>query len=157
MPRRPYKKLKTKIDPIFGNIEVAKLINYTMVDGKKSIARSIIYTIFDKLSKEKQDPLRILHQAIQHVSPNYEVKSRRLGGASYLVPIEVRKNRRLFLALNWILIAAKSRSNKEYNTFSDKLMAELIDAAKNQGQAVNKKLQVEKLADANKAFAHLKW
>ena len=157
MPRRPYKKLSTKIDPVFDNFEVAKLINYTMVDGKKSVARKIVYTIFDQLTKQQQDPLRILHQAIQHVSPTYEVKSRRLGGASYLVPIEVRKNRRMFLALNWIIIAAKTRSNKEYHTFADKLMAELLDASKNQGQAVNKKLQTEKLADANKAFAHLKW
>lgn len=157
MPRRPYKKRATKIDPVFSNLEVAKLINYTMVDGKKSVARKIVYTIFDQLTRQQQDPLRILHQAIQHVSPTYEVKSRRLGGASYLVPIEVRKNRRMFLALNWIIIAAKTRSNKEYHTFADKLMAELLDASKNQGQAVNKKLQTEKLADANKAFAHLKW
>ena len=157
MPRRPYKKLATKIDPVFDNLEVAKLINYTMVDGKKSVARKIVYPIFDQLTKQQQDPLRILHQAIQHVSPTYEVKSRRLGGASYLVPIEVRKNRRMFLALNWIIIAAKTRSNKEYHTFADKLLAELLDASKNQGQAVNKKLQTEKLADANKAFAHLKW
>jgi len=157
MPRRPYKRIPTKVDPVSGNLEVAKLINYTMVDGKKSVARNIVYTIFEELTKQKQEPLKILHQAIQHVSPTYEVKSRRLGGASYLVPTEVRKNRRLFLALNWIIIAAKSRSNKEYHTFASKLMAELLDAAKNQGQAVNKKLQTEKLADANKAFAHLKW
>lgn len=157
MPRRPYKRLKTNNDPLYGNIEVAKLINYTMIDGKKSVARGIVYSIFDKLTKENQDPLKILHQAIQHVSPTYEVKSRRLGGASYLVPTEVRRSRKLFLALNWIIIAAKSRSNKEYRTFADKLQAELLDASKNQGQAVNKKLQTEKLADANKAFAHLKW
>lgn len=157
MPRRPYKKRATRIDPVFSNLEVAKLINYTMLDGKKSVARNIVYDIFDQLAKQKQDPLKILHQAIQHVSPTYEVKSRRLGGASYLVPIEVRKNRRLFLALNWIIVAAKSRSNKEFHTFADKLLAELLDASKNQGQAVNKKLQTEKLADANKAFAHLKW
>ncbi|OGK23878.1 30S ribosomal protein S7 [Candidatus Roizmanbacteria bacterium RIFCSPHIGHO2_02_FULL_37_9b] len=157
MPRRPYKKRLTISDPVYDSLEVAKLITYIMLDGKKSVARKIVYSVFDKLNKQDQDPLRVLHQAIQHVSPSYEVKSRRLGGASYLVPIEVRKNRRLFLALNWIIIAAKTRPNKEYHTFADKLLAELLDAAKNQGQAVNKKLQTEKLADANKAFAHLKW
>lgn len=157
MPRRPYKKRAAESDSVYDSFEVAKLITYIMLDGKKSVARNIVYSVFDQLKNQKQDPLKTLHQAIQHVSPTYEVKSRRLGGASYLVPIEVRKNRRLFLALNWIIIAAKTRTNKEYHTFADKLMAELLDAAKNQGQAVNKKLQTEKLADANKAFAHLKW
>ena len=157
MPRRPYKRRPTKIDPLFENHEVAKLINYIMLDGKKTVARSIVYTIFNKLVEQNQEPLKVLHMAIQHVSPTYEVKSRRLGGASYLVPTEVRKNRKLFLALNWIVEGAKSRSNKEFHTFAEKLLAELLDASKNQGQAVNKKQQTEKLADANKAFAHLKW
>jgi len=157
MPRRPYKKREIDPDYIYNNHEVAKLINYIMFEGKKTIAKQIVYIAFEELKKQKQDPLRILHLAILHVSPTHEVKPRRLGGASYLVPTEVRKDRKLFLALNWIIEAAKAHSNKEFHSFSDKLLAELLDASKNQGQAVNKKMQTEKLAEANKAFAHLKW
>ncbi len=157
MPRRPYKKSTVKPEPVYNSPEVTKLINYIMTDGKKSVAQNIVYEVLDQLKKQQQDPVRILHLAIQHVSPNFEVKPRRLGGASYLVPIEVRRERRIFLALNWIILAAKARPNKEYHTFTAKLLAELLDAAKNQGQAVNKRLQTEKLAEANKAFAHLKW
>ncbi|OGK23397.1 30S ribosomal protein S7 [Candidatus Roizmanbacteria bacterium RIFCSPLOWO2_01_FULL_37_13] len=157
MPRRPYKKQAVKTEPVHNSLEVTKLINYIMMDGKKSVAQNIVYQVFSQLKKQQQDPLKVLHLAIQHVAPNYEVKPRRLGGASYLVPSEVRKERRLFLALNWIVEAAKTRSNKEYHTFTDKLLIELLDASKNQGQAVNKRLQTEKLAEANKAFAHLKW
>ncbi|MBI4226201.1 30S ribosomal protein S7 [Candidatus Roizmanbacteria bacterium] len=157
MPRRPYKKRTVKPDPVYNSNEVTKLINYIMIDGKKTVAQKIVFDVFNLLKEKQYDPLRILNQAIQHVSPNYEVKPRRLGGASYLVPTEVRRERRLFLALNWIIVGAKARSNKEYHTFSQKLLAELLDASKNQGQAVNKRLQTEKLAEANKAFAHLKW
>lgn len=157
MPRRPYKKRANKPDSVHNSLEVIKLINYVMTDGKKTVAQNIVYDVFEQLKKQEQDPLRILNLAIQHVSPHYEVKPRRLGGASYLVPSEVRKERRLFLALNWIIEAAKSRPNKEYHRFNEKLLAELLDASKNQGQAVNKRLQTEKLAEANKAFAHLKW
>jgi len=98
-----------------------------------------------------------LRQAIDNVSPLHEVKPRRLGGASYLVPIEVRRERKLFLALNWLIEAARSKSNKEYHSFDKKLLTEILEAAKNQGNAVAKKLQTEKLAEANKAFSHLKW
>lgn len=157
MPRHFYKKRTIRKDPIYGSYEVAKLINYVLVDGKKSVAQKIVYDIFDELKKNNQDPLRLLSQAIDNVAPTYEVKPRRLGGASYLVPIEVRKERKLFLALNWIVNAAKARSNKEYHSFEKKLLTELIEASKNQGQAVAKKLQTEKLAEANKAFSHLKW
>jgi len=157
MPRRPYKKRVAKPDSVYNSLEVAKLMNYIMTKGKKTLAQNIVYSVFNQLKKQQQDPLKILQQAIQHISPSHEVKPRRLGGASYLVPTEVRRERRLFLALNWIVEAAKARPNKEYHTFADKLLAELLDAAKNQGQAVNKRLQTEKLAEANKAFAHLKW
>lgn len=157
MPRRQYKKSITPDDPVYKSFEVSKLINYVMEDGKKSIAKKIIYNVFQKLEKNKKDPLKTLQQAIYNVAPNYEVKPRRLGGASYLVPIEVRKERKLFLALNWIVDEARSRSNKEYKTFEDKLYTELAEAALNQGNAVSKRAQTEKLAEANKAFAHLKW
>ena len=157
MPRRPYKKRAAKSDAVYNSFEVTKLINYVMTNGKKSVASNIVYYVLNQLKQRQQDPLRTLHQAIQHVSPNYEVKPRRLGGASYLIPTEVRRERRIFLALNWIIETAKARPNKDYHTFAEKLLAEISDAAKNQGQAVNKRLQTEKLAEANKAFAHLKW
>ncbi len=157
MPRRRYKKRAVKSDPLYKSDEVIKLINYIMRDGKKQVAEKIVYEVLQKLEKEKVDPLKTLHLAIQNVAPNFEVRPRRLGGASYLVPIEVRRERKLFLALNWIVEAAQSRSNKEYKSFENKLYTELLEASQNQGNAVNKKNQTEKLAEANKAFAHLKW
>lgn len=157
MPRHSYKKTKVKTDKIYHSHEVAKLINYIMLDGEKSVAEKIVYDAFEELKKQNQDPLRILHQAIDNTSPNSEVKPRRLGGASYLVPIEVRRDRKLFLALNWIVQAAKSRSNKEFHNFYKKLLAELVEASNNQGQAVAKKQATERLAETNKAFSHLKW
>lgn len=157
MPRRPYKKRKAESDPTFNSYEVAKLVSYIMLDGKKSIAENIVYSVLDEIKKEGKDPLDILHQAINNVSPRFEVKPKRLGGASYLVPTEVRKERALFLGLNWIVNAATARPNKEYHSFAKKLLAEIRDAIQNQGQAVSKRLQTEKLAEANKAFSHLKW
>lgn len=157
MPRHQYKKKEKKPDSLYNSLEISKLINYVMKDGKKTVAEKIVYQVFDELKKQNKDPEMVLHQAIQNVAPLHEVKPKRLGGASYLVPIEVRKERRLFLALNWIINAAATRSNKEYNSFYKKLYTELLDASTNQGAAVNKKLQTEKLAAANKAFAHLKW
>lgn len=157
MPRNLYKKNKTKPDSIYNRLEISKLINYMMISGKKAVAQKIIYQVFDRIKKDGKDPIQTLNEAIQNVAPNYEVKPRRLGGASYLVPIEVRRERRLFLALNWIIEAARSRPNKEFHTFTDKLYTELLEASKNQGQAVAKKAQTEKLAEANKAFSHLKW
>ena len=157
MPRHLYKKNQTKPDSIYNSLEVAKLINYIMENGNKKVAQRLVYQAFDRIKKENKDPIEILLQAIRNVAPNYEVKPRRLGGASYLVPIEVRRERKIFLALNWIIEAARSRLNKEFHTFVDKLYSELLEASNNQGQAVNKRLQTEKLAEANRAFAHLKW
>jgi len=157
MPRRPYKKRIISPDPVYNSFVVAKLINYVMVDGKKTVAKKIVYTVLEKIKKQGLDPLLILEEAIKNTAPNYEIRPRRLGGASYMVPFEVRKERKLFLALNWIIEAAKSRPNKQYHTFADKLFAEILDASRNLGQAVAKKQQVERLAEANKAFAHLRW
>lgn len=157
MPRNIYKKQPVKKDEVYDSLEVAKLINYVMFDGKKTVARKIVYTVFDKMKKEGKDPMVVLGEAIHNVAPNHEVKPRRLGGASYLVPIEVRRERKLFLALNWIVDAAKTKSNKEFHTFADKLYTEIVEASTNQGTAVGKRAQTEKLADANKAFSHLKW
>jgi len=157
MPRHPYKRTKFKFDPVYKSEEVAKLINYIMVDGKKDVAAGIVYSVLTGFEKKNEDGLRLLQQAFANVAPTYEVKPRRLGGASYLVPSEVRRERKLFLAMNWIIEGARARSNKEFHSFADKLAAELLDASKNQGSAVSKRQQTEKLAEANKAFSHLKW
>ncbi len=157
MPRRPYKKRQIDPDPVYGSVKVAKFINYVMRDGKKSVAQKIVYKTFENIKEKRLDPLEILDKAIENVAPNMEVRPRRLGGASYLVPIEVRPERKLFLALNWIIKAAKARSSKQYKTFIEKLTAELLDAAQGQGGAVEKRAEVERLAEANKAFAHLRW
>ena len=157
MPRHQYKKHPSEKDPVYGSHEVAKLITYVMKDGKKSIAQKIVYDVFSQMETEKKDPLKVLAGAISNVAPSYEVKPKRLGGASYLVPIEVRRERRLFLALNWIVEAAATRSNKSFHTFSKKLYTELVEASENQGNAVTKRTQTEKLAEANKAFSHLRW
>jgi small subunit ribosomal protein S7 len=157
MPRRAYKRQDVSPDEIYNSYEVAKFINYVMRDGEKAVARRIVYDVLEDLKKDDKDPLRFLHKAISNVSPTAEVRPRRLGGASYLVPVEVRKSRKLYLALNWLIDAATSRSNKEFKTFKDKLVAEIRDAANNIGNAVVKRQQTEKIAEANKAFAHLKW
>lgn len=157
MPRHPYKKIPVRKDLVYGSHEVSKLVNYLIKDGKKNVARRIVYTVLDQMKSEERDPLKVLSQAIGNVVPNFEVRPRRLGGASYLVPVEVRRERGLFLALNWIINAAKTRPSNEYKTFVKKLYTELVEASQNQGAAVAKKTQTEKLAEANKAFAHLKW
>ncbi len=157
MPRNKYKKRRIKPDKLCNSFEIAKLINYVMVDGKKAKAEKIVYQVLDNIKKQNKNPLNILSQAIENTSPNMEVRPRRLGGASYLIPMEVRKERKLFLSLNWIIEAAKARSNKQYKNFINKLTTEIIDAANNQGQAVIKKQQTEKLAESNKAFSHLRW
>lgn len=157
MPRHQYKSTTLKMDPVYDSYEVAKLVNYLMIDGKKSVAQKIVYETLEKLQNEENDALLTLNKAITNVMPEKEVRPRRLGGASYLVPTEIRRERRIYLALNWILDAARSRSNKEFRSFVDKLSVEIKEAAKNQGQAVAKKEQTEKLAEQNKAFSHLKW
>jgi small subunit ribosomal protein S7 len=157
MPRRSYKKLPVKKDILYNSLEVNKLINYLMKDGKKDVASSIVYDTFDRLKKESKNPLEVFKKAIDNVAPNVEVRPRRVGGASYLVPVETRPERRLYLALNWIIETATARSNKEYKTFSAKLYNELIDAANNVGGAIEKRKQIEKVAEANRAFAHFKW
>lgn len=157
MPRRGYKKREIKPDLIYKSRETAKLINYVMKDGKKRLAEKLVYSAFEKIKKQGLNPIEVLHQAIKKVAPSQEVRPRRVGGASYLVPKETSSQRKLFLALNWIIKAASNRSNKEYQGFDEKLAAELIDASSGKGEAVAKGKQVEKLAEANKAFAHFRW
>lgn len=157
MPRRGYKRQPVGTDPIYDSHEVAKLINYVMVDGKKSVAEKQVYAAFEAIKADGLDPMEVLNKAISHVAPSKEVKPKRVGGASYLVPVDTRQQRKMFLALTWIITGAQSRSNKQFKTFAAKLHAELVDAYNNQGEAVNKRLQVEKVAAANKAFAHFNW
>lgn len=158
MPRsgRVSKKLLIA-DPIFNNRLVTRFINRIMRDGKKALAQRLVYKALDKIKQKNEDPVKILETAISNIGPRMEVRPRRVGGASYQVPMEVRGDRRQALAIRWILEAAKKRSSKEYKTFDQKLAAELWDAAQNQGEAVKKRDNTQRMADANRAFAHFRW
>lgn len=159
MPRTgPVKKRPLSPDPIYQNRLVARLINRVMRDGKKTVAQNLIYSALKIIKKKtKKDPLEILQKAVLNVKPNMEVRPRRVGGASYQVPIPVKGDRKESLAIRWLIQAAKSRSSKQYRTYDQKLAAELIDAASSKGGAFEKKEQVHKLAEANKAFSHFRW
>lgn len=157
MPRHVYKKRKVSTDPIYGSAEVAKLINYVMVDGNKRTAEEIVYGTLKHFEKEGQKPLDVMRNVIQAVAPLMEIRPRRLGGASYQVPVETRPERKLYFSLNWLIEGASKRSNKEFHTFTEKLIAEFNDALAGQGYAIGKRQTMEKNAEANKVFAHLKW
>ena len=150
------KKRLISPDPVYGNILVAKFINRLMRSGKKSVAQRVVYDAFELLKKEG-DPVNIFEQAIDTVGPKQEVKARRIGGAAYQVPQEVRGPRRVALAIRWILEAAAKRPTAEHKSFASKLAAELKDASQNLGEAVRKRDIAHRMADANKAFAHFRW
>lgn len=136
----------------YGDKNIAKFINYIMLHGKRSIAQSIVYDAFDIIRKEtKHDPRHIFNKALKKVSPLLEVRGKRVGGANYQVPFQVRGERRFYLGCHWIISAAKARSGR---SMSEKLSAEILDASKGEGQAVKKREAVHKMAEANKAFAH---
>lgn len=160
MPRsRKITKQPTLPDPVYNSRLVAKLINKCMRDGKKSAATGQIYRALE-LYKEKHpdsDPGKVLEQVVATISPKMEVRSRRVGGASYQVPSEVRGERKIHLALKWFIEAARSRSNKEYHTFARKLAAEMTDVLAGAGNAIKKRDMIQKMAEANRAFAHLRW
>ncbi len=142
-------------DAKFGDLVVAKFMNSIMYDGKKSTAETIVYGAFDVItSKTKQDPLPVFKQALENVAPAIEVRSRRVGGATYQVPVEVRMERRQALAIRWIITAARDRNDK---TMVDRLSSELMDAANNRGNAVKKREDTHRMAEANRAFAHYRW
>ena len=152
-PRRPIQP-----DPIHGNRLVTKLINVAMYDGKKTTSQKHVYQALELIhAKTKEDALVLLRQALDNIKPVMEVRSRRVGGAASQVPTPVRGERREALSIRWLINAARARSNAQYHHFYDKLTAEILDAAKNQGGAVEKKNQMQKVADANKAFAHFRW
>src|ERR1035437_4132529 len=146
-------KRQTKDDKVYQSKLVAKFINRMMKDGKKSVAEKSFYEGFELLKKDG-DPLVIFETAINNVGPKTEVKARRVGGASYQVPQEVRGDRRLSLAIRWILEAARARSSKDFHSFSGKLAAEFLDASKNEGAAIKISDAVLRMADADKAFGH---
>jgi small subunit ribosomal protein S7 len=156
MPRRrEVPKRKITPDPKFRDRMVAKFTNVIMLQGKKSTAESIVYGAFDVIaSRYKEDPLEVFRKALDSVKPRVEVKSRRVGGATYQVPVEVRPERRVALAMRWITNYSRARGEK---TMTERLAAELVEAAQGRGNAVKKKDDTHKMADANKAFAHYRW
>jgi small subunit ribosomal protein S7 len=145
-------------DPKFGNQRLAKFINMVMLNGKKSVAEKIVYgaisRIADRSGSDEEKAVEILAQALDNIKPSVEVKSRRVGGATYQVPIEVRATRRETLAMRWVIDAARNRSEK---TMAHRLAHELMDAAENRGTAVRKREDTHRMAEANKAFAHYRW
>ena len=148
-------KREIKEDPVYKDERVTKFINHIMWDGKKSVARQVFYDAMDIVKeKTKKDSLEVFNQAMENVMPILEVKSRRVGGASYQVPIEVSPERRVTLAMRWIINYSRSKTGKP---FSEKLATELIDASQGMGSSVKKKEDTHKMAEANKAFAHYRW
>ncbi len=158
MPRRGQIKLrKIDTDPIYKNRLIAKLINRAMKDGKKSVIQKEVYGALEHLKGDGNDPVKVFSQAIENIKPSMEVRPRRIGGAAYQVPQQVRGPRKESLAIRWLVAAARSRTGAEYKTFAQKLAGEISDAAKGEGGAVKKKTDMEKVAEANRAFAHFKW
>ena len=141
-------------DPKYGSVVISKFINSIMYDGKRSTAEKILYDAMEKMKGKNDDPLKVFNAAISNVKPNIEVRSRRVGGATYQVPVEVKSSRGQSLALRWILEASRKRKNK---SMSDKLFAELMDASQNKGSAIKKREDTHKMAESNKAFAHFRW
>lgn len=153
--RRSAVKRKVKPDPKFNDILVTRLTIFIMRKGKKSLAEKIVYKAFDAISeKTKEEPLKIFKKALNNVKPALEVKSRRVGGATYQVPVEIRPERRTTLAIRWLIHSARQRKENE---MTDRLAGELLDAYKNTGLTVKKKEDTHRMAEANKAFAHYRW
>lgn len=150
-------KRKVEADPMYGNRLVSRFTNRLMYDGKKSVAQRVVYNSFDLIKEKKQDPVEVFETALRNVAPRMEVKSRRVGGASYQVPMEVRGDRKEALAIRWIITAASARPSSEYKSMAAKLAAELVDAASNTGAAIKKRDDTHRMAEANKAFSHFRW
>ena len=153
--RHRAEKREINPDPKFGDLVLSKFMNSIMKDGKKSVAESIVYGALDEVEqKAKQNPIDAFHAALENVAPSVEVRSRRVGGATYQVPVEVRAERRQALAIRWVIAAARKRNE---TTMVARLSGELLDAANNRGAAVKKREDTHKMADANKAFSHYRW
>jgi small subunit ribosomal protein S7 len=154
--RRRAEKRDVLPDPKYGDLVLTKFMNYVMYEGKKAVAENIIYGAFDLIETRRRDisPLETFHAALENVSPSVEVRSRRVGGATYQVPTEVRPDRRRALAIRWLVAAARKRGE---NTMTEKLAGELLDASNNRGAAVKKREDTHKMAEANRAFSHYRW
>jgi small subunit ribosomal protein S7 len=152
--RHAAEKREVLPDAKFGDLVVTKFMNSLMLDGKKSAAEKIVYGAFDTISGKAGDPLKVFHDALENVKPSIEVRSRRVGGATYQIPVEVRADRRQTLAIRWIIEAVRGRNE---NTMVDRLSNELLDAANNRGNAVKKREDTHRMAEANKAFSHYRW
>lgn len=150
-------KRVTDPDEIYNSVLVAKFINNVMQDGKKTVAQKVVYGAFDILKAKGQDPLELFQKVLDAVSPKVEIKARRIGGANYQVPVEVRGPRKVAVAIRWILEAADGRPNKEYHSFSEKLVAEFMDILEGKGEAIKKRDNTHRQAEANKAFANFRW
>ncbi len=153
--RHRAEKREINPDPKFNDLIVSKFMNNLMMAGKKSVAENIVYGALDNIqAKTKQEPVQVFHQALDNVAPAIEVRSRRVGGATYQVPVEVRPERRQALAIRWLIQAARGRNE---NTMIDRLSGELMDAANNRGTAVKKREDTHRMAEANRAFSHYRW
>ena len=153
--RHSAEKREINPDPKFNDLILSKFMNSIMYEGKKSVAEGIVYGAFDRVqTKAKADPIKLFHQALENVMPSVEVRSRRVGGATYQVPVDVRAERRQALAIRWIIAAARARNE---NTMEERLSGELMDAANNRGTAVKKREDTHKMAEANRAFSHYRW
>ena len=144
-------------DAMYGNRLITRFINRVMRSGKKRTAEQVVYSALESIKEKGEDPVKVFELAINTVGPKMEVRARRVGGASYQVPTEVRGDRRIALAIRWIIQFSAKRSNKEFKTFAEKLAAELLDASKGVGESIKKRDTVHRMAEANRAFAHFKW
>ena len=153
--RHAAEKREVLPDAKYGDVVLTKFMNNLMIDGKKSVAERIVYNAFDRVEDRlKKAPVEVFHEALEAIKPSVEVRSRRVGGATYQVPVEVRPERREALAIRWLIAAAKSRNE---NTMEERLAGELADAVNGRGSAVKKREDTHKMADANKAFSHYRW
>lgn len=160
MSRKGTSKVR-KIEPdaIYSSVILSKIINYSMRDGKRTVAEKQIYQALELLKKDfpKESEVDVVERALENIRPKVEVRPRRIGGAVYQVPTPVRGNRQNSLAIRWFISSARARANKQYTSFAQKIVAEINDALNNSGAAVAKRMEVERMAEANKAFAHLRW
>ena len=153
--RHSAEKREINPDAKFGNLVISKFMNTIMIQGKKSVAEAIVYGALEAIEgKTKSDPIKVFEQALDNVMPSIEVRSRRVGGATYQVPVEVRSTRRQALGIRWIIAAARERNEK---TMTERLSAELLDASNNRGNAVKKREDTHRMAEANRAFSHYRW
>lgn len=151
------KQRKHEPDAVYNSVLVTRLVNRIMYDGKKTVAQKQVYKALEIVGKKHDDPAAVFQDALRNITPQMEVRSKRIGGAAYQVPVPVRGNRKVALSLRWLIFEARKRSNKEYHTFAEKLAAEILDAYEKEGGAVKRKETSHKMAESNRAFSHFRW